>query len=148
MCIRDSSIAVAFAEENATTTTTTTTSTAASIDLSVIIPIINQLLPVFLIIAVISALFKAFRSIAAVKIHRVPTMFSKIKPYLPAIFTVAILCVGIVAGVHGVVADEGIDMSDMTVMLVSLMTSLMPLLFILMIFKALMSAIGSAVSGK
>ena len=103
-------------------------------------------------IAVISALFKAFRSIAIAKVHNVPmfSKLSKVKPYLPAIFSIVMLCVGIVAGVHGVVAEDSsaFDISDMTLMLVSLMTSLMPLLFVLMIFKALMSAMNSAFSSK
>jgi len=137
------SIAVAFAEENATTTTTTTTTTASTIDLSIIVPVVNQILPVILIIGVISALFKAFGRIAISKIHNVPAVFTKIKPYLPAIFTIVILCIGIVTGVY---ADDyvSMDMSGLANMLVSLMISLLPLLFVLMIFKAIMGAFSDA----
>ena len=145
------SIAVVFAqEENATVTTTTTTTTAtttsATIDLSIIVPIINQLIPVFLVIGVISALFRAFRGIAISKIHNISTIFSRIKPYLPTIFAVMTLCVGTIVGANNVYAQDTInmDMSGLANMLVSLMISLLPLLFVLMIFKAIMSAFSDA----
>ena len=134
---------VAYANTT-TTTTTTSTSSGSSIDLSLIGTLIVQLLPVFVVLAVLKMLFSAFGRIAISKIHRFTNAVAARSKYIAAVAAVALLLLpAILPGAYAQ-TDGSVDWGSMIQPMIGLIISIMPLLLIIMIFKAIFGALSDA----